>query len=83
MSQLLRRIATNGHRLIKNTANIVTTSTVRATNDNYEGDGKTTVNILNNDFELGLLINSYSEVRRKRNTKSQNNQFMAKKYFPK
>lgn len=28
----------------------------------YDYDGKTKVSILNNDFELGLLINSYSEV---------------------
>lgn len=28
----------------------------------YEGDGKTKVKVLNNDMEMGLMINSYSEV---------------------
>lgn len=27
----------------------------------YEGDGKTKVNILNRELELGLMINSYSQ----------------------
>lgn len=30
---------------------------------NYEGEGKTTMNILNSESELGLLINGYSEVQ--------------------
>lgn len=37
-----------------------TTRTMSTTN--YDYDGKTKVSILNHDFELGLLINSYSEV---------------------
>lgn len=28
----------------------------------YEGDGKTKVKILNNDPEMGLMVNSFSEV---------------------
>lgn len=28
----------------------------------YEGDGKTKVKVLNIDFEMGLMINSYSDV---------------------
>lgn len=32
-----------------------------ASTSTYEGDGKTKVNILNRDTELGLMINSYSQ----------------------
>ena len=28
----------------------------------YEGDGKTSVQILNQETELGLMINSYSQI---------------------
>lgn len=28
----------------------------------YEGDGKTTVSIMNNEVENGLMVNSYSQV---------------------
>lgn len=28
----------------------------------YEGDGKTKVKVLNNDPEMGLMVNSFSEV---------------------
>lgn len=31
-------------------------------NPSYEGDGKTNCKVLNNDVELGLMVNSYSQV---------------------
>lgn len=31
-------------------------------NPSYEGDGKTNCKVLNNDLEMGLMVNSYSEV---------------------
>lgn len=29
----------------------------------YEGDGQTTVSVINNDFKLGLLIDTVNEVK--------------------
>lgn len=29
----------------------------------YEGDGKTNVKVLNNDLEIGLMVNSFSQVK--------------------
>lgn len=37
------------------------TSPARSTNT-YEGDGKTKVSILNHELDLGLMINSYSQL---------------------
>lgn len=34
---------------------------IRKNSGSYHGDGKTKVNILNQELELGLLINSYSQ----------------------
>lgn len=31
-------------------------------NPSYEGDGKTNCKVLNNDIEMGLMVNSYSQV---------------------
>lgn len=31
--------------------------------EHYEGDGKTKIHIMNNDSELGLMVNGYSQVR--------------------
>lgn len=31
-------------------------------NPSYEGDGKTNCIVLNNDVEMGLMVNSYSQV---------------------
>lgn len=31
-------------------------------NSSYEGDGKTNVKVLNNDMEMGLMVNSFSQV---------------------
>lgn len=31
-------------------------------NPSYEGDGKTNCKVLNNDVEMGLMVNSYSQV---------------------
>lgn len=36
---------------------------IRTCSASYDGDGKTTVKVLNNDPEMGLMVNSYSEVR--------------------
>lgn len=37
--------------------------THRKCSSSYEGDGKTTAKVLNNDPEMGLMVNSFSEVR--------------------
>lgn len=34
----------------------------RPYSSSYEGDGKTTVKVLNNDPEMGLMVNSFSAV---------------------
>lgn len=34
----------------------------REYSSSYEGDGKTTVKVLNNDPEMGLMVNSFSQV---------------------
>lgn len=31
-------------------------------NPSYEGDGKINCKVLNNDLEMGLMVNSYSQV---------------------
>lgn len=31
-------------------------------NPSYEGEGKTNCKVLNNDMEMGLMVNSYSQV---------------------
>lgn len=31
-------------------------------NPSYEGEGKTNCKVLNNDIEMGLMVNSYSQV---------------------
>lgn len=31
-------------------------------NSSYDGDGKTNVKVLNNDMEMGLMVNSFSQV---------------------
>lgn len=35
---------------------------IRHSSSSYEGDGKTKVKVLNNDLDLGLMINTYNEV---------------------
>lgn len=34
----------------------------RTYSSSYEGDGKTKVKVLNNDPDMGLMVNSFSEV---------------------
>lgn len=51
---LLRRLTTNPSR-----AGLVNR---KYSNSSYEGDGKTNVKVLNNDMEMGLMVNSFSAV---------------------
>lgn len=44
-----------------NLTRLIHTCNPVAGTDTYEGDGKTKVNILNRELELGLMINSYSQ----------------------
>lgn len=65
-----RRILTNANRFARIAQSVsgtaaVTTSTLQPSfvrHCSYEGDGKTKVKVLNIDFEMGLMINSYGEV---------------------
>lgn len=68
MSFLMRRILSRADRLARNSipaagsrSTIHTQQYSARSTDTYEGDGKTKVNILNRETELGLMINSYSQ----------------------
>lgn len=58
--QLMGHNSTKVRHYVSNNLRIV--STHRNYSSSYEGDGKTTVKVLNNDAELGLMVNSFSEV---------------------
>lgn len=68
MFALCRRALSNANRyacIARAVGPSATTTTHQPTfvrHCSYEGDGKSTVKVLNIDFELGLMINSYSEV---------------------
>lgn len=44
--------------------------TNRNNSSSYEGDGKTKINVLNNNPEMGLMVNSFSEVSEKNHLNS-------------
>lgn len=60
MSMLCRRLICNNSGLLHQLTSKCRTN-IRY-NTSYDGDGKTKVKVLNNDFEMGLMINSFSEV---------------------
>lgn len=69
MFTLCRRILTNVNRYACIAPSVTATVTAQKTlqpsivrHCSYEGDGKTKVKVLNIDLEMGLMINSYSEV---------------------
>lgn len=59
MSIIFRRIFQNHNKLLANLSNGLKTT---QRNSSYEGDGKMKVKVLNNDPEMGLMINAFSEV---------------------
>lgn len=64
-------LAASIHRLLRNAKPFASTPQIcnsihtqqfpNASTSTYEGDGKTKVNILNRETDLGLMINSYSQ----------------------
>lgn len=53
----------NGSLIRRFDLNKVQSKTInRSYSSSYEGDGKTKVKVLNNDPEMGLMVNSFSEV---------------------
>lgn len=53
----------NGSFALRLAANQLRSSLIsRNYSSTYDGDGKTTVRVLNNDPEMGLMVNSFSEV---------------------
>lgn len=54
----------NGSFVRRSTSNPSFTGLVsrKHSNSSYEGDGKTSVKVLNNDMEMGLMVNSFSQV---------------------
>lgn len=62
MFRIIQRVSgrcVHGKQCFKNSVNYPM-RTMSSTN--YDYDGKTKVSILNNNFEMGLMINAYSEV---------------------
>lgn len=62
MSQLSRHLVTQTVRRLAAGRQLHTAQTPALCTSTYHGDGKTKVNILNRELELGLMINSYSQV---------------------
>lgn len=53
----------NGSLIRRFNLNKVQCKTINRTySSSYEGDGKTKVKVLNNDPDMGLMVNSFSEV---------------------
>lgn len=59
MSTIFKRVFQNHNKLLANITNGLRTT---QRNSSYDGDGKMKVKVLNNDPEMGLMINTFSEV---------------------
>lgn len=63
MFKLSKEIFSQSGSMIRRlTLNQLQNGLVKNYSSSYEGDGKTTVKVLNNDPEMGLMVNSFSEV---------------------
>lgn len=52
----------SGSMIRRLTLNQLQNGLAKKFSSSYEGDGKTKVKVLNNDLEMGLMVNSFSEV---------------------
>lgn len=63
MLGILRKTAANCALKLRNFDGSMSHSIRHMTDTAYDYDGKTRINVLNNDFEEGMMINAFSEVR--------------------
>ncbi|KAF5299051.1 hypothetical protein FQA39_LY11597 [Lamprigera yunnana] len=49
-------------KVVGKNARLISSNIIKCRPASYEGEGKTTVNILNNELDIGLMINGYSQV---------------------
>lgn len=62
MSLLSRHLVIQSARRLAVSRPLHTAQTPALCTNTYHGDGKTKVNILNRELDLGLMINSYSQI---------------------
>lgn len=61
MARILRQFFQIPHKILTQASSIRRISTTKCPHHNYEGDGKTTVTMLNREYNHLIMINSFSE----------------------